>query len=131
MQMRPSQLSRAVAVACAVVAAPGCGGSSTPPSAPALPHDLGAALARRASSIEASLRGGQSCLASRQVAALQAEVQTAITQGDVPGTLVRPLARSVGLLAARVHCTPTPATDRQRGNGHGRGHHRGREKGGD
>jgi len=131
---------RWIALVLAVMAA-GCGGAGHAAAPPRLPHALGSDLAAQASTIEASLTGGDACGAAAEAAQLQQMVASAVSSGQVPVALRGPLSRSSAALAAEITCVPAPPAkptdgkpkppghDHGPGHGHGHGHDHGDNRG--
>lgn len=102
-----------VAVAIAFAAA-GCGGDHHPRSAsrqqPKLPHALATQLAAVSVDVARRLDAGDACGALATARSLQQRTIDAINSGSVPGPLQEPLQSAVTDLAARIRCTPRPAS---------------------
>jgi hypothetical protein len=109
-------------LAVAAVAASGCGGGGSAASPPRLPRALGAQLAAEADAVEASLARGDDCGAAAQAEQLREMVEQAVSAGQVPVGLERPLSRSAASLAGAITCTPAPAAGAPPDNGPGKEH---------
>lgn len=113
----------------AVFVLAGCGGTTTPqsaPKAPRIPRVLAQSWEAQASAVAQSLAAGDGCTALEEANALRDSV--AQSQALVPQRLRATLTAVVGQLPARITCNP-PAPPPDHGNGKDHGKHKGPDGG--
>ena len=87
--------------------AAGCGGAEGEPP-PALPPDVGTALASATGEVTAALEAGDPVLAQAEATELLAAVEAALATGEVPRPLAREVRRGAQRLAALVEAAQPP-----------------------
>lgn len=110
------------AAGCALALA-GCGGggSEVTPSEPAIPAPVADDLASQSDAIAASLEGGDVCGAAEQADGLNASVNNAVQNGQIPRALQGELQKVVTELVNTVNCEEPKEEDEENGNGKGKG----------
>ena len=108
--------------------AAGCGGAEPPP---ALPPDVGTALASATGEVTAALEAGDPVLAQAEATELLAAVESALAGGEVPRALASEVRRGAERLAALVDAAqpappppapePPPEDDDEDDDGPGKG----------
>ena len=103
MQLRPLiVVPLLVATACGGSGASSNGGAT----APRIPNAVAAALASRADGVAAALDAGNGCAAKAKAARLQVAATRAIDADRIPAALQPQLQTAVTALASRISCTP-------------------------
>jgi hypothetical protein len=112
----------------------GCGGSAkdAAPPLPTFPRPVAATLAAQSDAVADALVAGHACRALTLARRLQRTAITAINALHVDARLQEDLQSAVNDLAARVACSPPPASQPQdeehdRGKGHGKKKHEGHD----
>lgn len=114
----------------------GCGGDGEQRSSgPRIDGAAATALAERSDKIARLLEEGDVCSAAHEADELQAQAQTAIDEGNVPGTLASELMAKAGDLVDEVNCEaeppppPPPSDDDDGDNGKGKDKKKGDDDG--
>ncbi len=108
-----------LAVLCLAIALAGCGGGSSPTTAPAeLPRAVADDLASKSDAIADTLDAGDQCRAAQLADELKNAVEAAVSGGQVPSAFQGELVRNATELQNEVNCEEKKHEDKGKKEGH-------------